>query len=212
MIVDEREQVGFPPGRHRPVEDIAGPQQVGGLGLEPAGTTPPRGGAISSRTKCRCRVRSDGAHPPCAACSGLPAPRSGRGSPPSRPPPAPARWPRSAAPRAGRRQQRLEPARPVGPDPPVQALTGHLHRAAGLPGVRLRGDAAHQPAALLAVSPARSPGRSAGSEQRDVLGPRPGRRLLIIDEAHLAPPRCLAGPCGQARPARMAPGLRRRHR
>ena len=30
-------------------------------------TTPPRGVAISSRTKCRCRVRSDGAHPPWAA-------------------------------------------------------------------------------------------------------------------------------------------------
>jgi hypothetical protein len=36
MIVQEGEQVAAPAGHHRSVQDVAGPQLVGLLGLEPA--------------------------------------------------------------------------------------------------------------------------------------------------------------------------------
>ena len=46
-------------------------------------------------------------------------------------------------------QQRLEPARVPGPDPPVDGLTRDLHAPAARPGVHLAGDAADYPAPLL---------------------------------------------------------------
>ena len=129
--------------------------------------------------------------------TGLPVPRSGRGSPSSRPPPARARWPRSAAPRAGRLAAAPRTRPPGRPDPPVQARRetctggGTARRA---PSRRCRGPAAALPAGQPRLD---RRGDQPVAEQRDVLGPRPGRRLLIIDEADLAPPRRLAGPAGR---------------
>ena len=86
-------------------------------------------------------------------------------------------------------QQGLEPARPPGPDPPVDGLTGDLHAPAAGPGVHPAGDAADHLAPLLGRQPffQRRPDQPV-PEQRGVLRPGPPQQPLMLCRRHLAPP------------------------
>ena len=193
MIVDEREQVSFPAADHRPVQRVAGPQLVRAGRLEPA------------EHRRRAAIRAGGELQPHEMA--LQGPLRGR------PPAAGAQDPgdlRGGAGRvlpfqrrsqlehlrrgaqgdlAGRRHQRVEPASPPGPDPPVQAGPRHPHRLAERPGMLAGGQLADQPASL----PGRQPriGRLPDQrvpEQRDSTGPLRAAGLLIICSGHRQPP------------------------
>ncbi len=150
MVVQEGDQVGLLSPDQRAVQDVAGPQHVRGLGLEPAEHGgPARGGQVLAdevplQRALRRRVARGGHHDP---------PHLRRG--PLHVLPLQRRRHRQHALRGHRLalavigQQGLEPARPPGPDPPVNGLTRDLHTPAARPGVHLAGDAADHPAPLL---------------------------------------------------------------
>ena len=138
VVVEEGEQVGLAAADVRAVQRVPGPQLVRAGGLEPAEHRPGRarrhqiGAAVGSSANQRCRVRSPGAHPiwarrirrTCAAVragfSRLSATAISTTSTGSRG--------RGLA-RAG--HQRVEPAAPPRPDPPVQRVAGDPHPAPG---------------------------------------------------------------------------------
>ena len=186
MIVQEGDQVGLPSPDERAVQDVAGPQHVRGLGLEPAEHHgPARGGQVLAgemplQRALRRRVPGGGHHDPPHLRRGplhvLPLQRRRHRQ-------HGLRGDRLALAVAG--QQRLEPARPPGPDPPVNGLTRDLHPAPARPGVHLAGDAADHPAPLLRRQPLlqRRPDQPV-PEQRGVLHPGPPQQPLMLCRRH----------------------------
>ena len=186
MIVEKGKQVRFATGHDRAVEHVADPKQVRGLGLEAAMYLPrwPRVDLFADEVPLEGPLRRSGSAPgdkdPAYLRRGtLGVLRLQRD-----------RQIQRLGVGAGQhvargRAQRLKATRPVGADPPIQTLARCLHRGPGRSGVHLVGDAAHQCASLFGrqlrlqrLSDQPVP------EQRDLLGPGPPHRMLIIDGCH----------------------------
>jgi hypothetical protein len=167
MIIQEGDQVGLPPPDQRAVQDVGGPQHVRGLSLEPAehGTSP-RGYQVLAdemplQRALRRRIPGLGDHDP---------PYLGRG--PLQVLPLQRRRHRQHRLRGNRLalaaagHQRLEPARPPGPDPPVDGLARDLHAPAARPACTRPAMPRTTLPRCLADSPSSSAGPTGDSHQR----------------------------------------------
>jgi hypothetical protein len=196
MVVEEREQVGLAPADRRAVQSIPGPQLVRAVGLEPPEHRLGAGAAGRERAQHRADQRIGGevalqrplpGRPPHLLAQDPPHLRRGPGGV------LPLERDRhldhlDRQPRAGLariRDQRVEPAPPPRPDPPVQGVAGDPDPASGRIGVLAGGDLAHQATAGLARQP--RIGRLADqlvAEQPDRSSPLRPCSHLVISHRH----------------------------